>query len=178
MDAVKFEGSFRGVSCTPPPETSRANGNGYYRDRKTDKYTHRIAYEKEFGPIPDKLQVDHLCRNRWCSNAMGGHIEAVTARVNTLRGFSPPALNARSTVCTKGHEYAVRANGHRFCPTCRYVLRQGYGEISARGRKVDRTHCPQGHEYTPANTYICKRGCRYCRTCQADRAQARRLAKV
>lgn len=28
------------------------------------------------------------------------------------------------------------------------------------------THCPQGHEYTTENTYVCKRGKRYCRSCQ------------
>jgi HNH endonuclease len=39
------------------------------------------------------------------------------------------------------------------------------------------THCPQGHEYTEANTYIAKnRGwtMRNCKRCRADREQARR----
>jgi hypothetical protein len=32
-----------------------------------------------------------------------------------------------------------------------------------------RTHCPSGHEYTQANTYLF-RGSRYCRSCKRDRA--------
>lgn len=31
-----------------------------------------------------------------------------------------------------------------------------------------KTHCPQGHEYTPENTYIYKKtNSRYCKTCRA-----------
>jgi hypothetical protein len=35
------------------------------------------------------------------------------------------------------------------------------------------THCPKGHEYTEANTYI-YRGTRNCRRCHAEREAARR----
>lgn len=28
------------------------------------------------------------------------------------------------------------------------------------------THCPAGHEYTPANTYTDKNRCRHCRACK------------
>lgn len=37
---------------------------------------------------------------------------------------------------------------------------------------ADKTHCPQGHEYTEENTYVSKRGSRTCRTCQKE-AQVR-----
>jgi hypothetical protein len=33
-----------------------------------------------------------------------------------------------------------------------------------------KTHCPQGHEYTPENTYVQPKGSRACRTCMADTA--------
>jgi hypothetical protein len=42
-----------------------------------------------------------------------------------------------------------------------------------------RTHCPQGHEYTPANTYLwAQRGTtrRYCRTCRASAYGRKRVA--
>jgi hypothetical protein len=31
------------------------------------------------------------------------------------------------------------------------------------------TECPQGHPYSPANTYVCPRGKRRCRQCARDR---------
>ena len=29
---------------------------------------HRIEWEKVHGPIPDKYEIDHLCKNRACCN--------------------------------------------------------------------------------------------------------------
>jgi len=45
-----------------------------------------------------------------------------------------------------------------------------------RGEKCQRTHCPQGHAYTPENTFIPKgRTDRNCRTCKRHRD--RKVAK-
>lgn len=49
---------------------------------------------------------------------------------------------------------------------------------NGRNFKSQVTHCPQGHEYTTANTYTCKQGKRQCRACSAKRARARRRATV
>lgn len=35
----------------------------------------------------------------------------------------------------------------------------------------NRTHCPQGHEYTHDNTYVSKSGSRHCSTCSRDRSR-------
>ncbi len=83
---------------------------------------HRLAYEQAYGPIPDGLVLDHLCRNRKCCNP--DHLEAVTMQVNTLRGASPIAELARKTHCPHGHPYDAentiwRANGARACKGCR-----------------------------------------------------------
>ena len=37
-----------------------------------------------------------------------------------------------------------------------------------------KTHCPQGHEYTPENTYAYEAYGRRCRTCAAEQYRARR----
>jgi HNH endonuclease len=42
------------------------------------------------------------------------------------------------------------------------------------GRNARKTHCPQGHEYTPENTRIHTSGGRLCVTC--DRARKRKVA--
>lgn len=39
-----------------------------------------------------------------------------------------------------------------------------------------RTHCPQGHEYSAANTYVSKRNQRHCKTCKLERNRAWRPA--
>jgi hypothetical protein len=46
-------------------------------------FAHRMSYEAFVGPIPDGLQIDHLCRNRACCNPE--HLEPVTGLVNTRR---------------------------------------------------------------------------------------------
>lgn len=83
---------------------------------------HRWAYEYFVGPIPDGLQLDHLCRVRHCVNP--DHLEAVTQRENIMRGESFAARNAQKTRCYRGHPldgenlYIQPSNGGRFCRAC------------------------------------------------------------
>lgn len=48
------------------------------------KMAHRVVYEREVGPIPDGLVLDHLCRVRACVNP--SHLEPVTIGENARRG--------------------------------------------------------------------------------------------
>ena len=45
---------------------------------------HRAVYEVFYGPIPNGLVIDHLCRVRCCVNP--AHLEAITQADNLRRG--------------------------------------------------------------------------------------------
>jgi hypothetical protein len=102
--------------------------NGYARFSVAGErqYAHRVAYEAVHGPIPNRLVIDHLCRNRGCVNP--DHLEAVTQRTNVLRGVSFAAARARQVRCLHGHRFTeantyVAPNGTRKCRTCRAAAR-------------------------------------------------------
>ena len=48
------------------------------------RLAHRYHYEREYGPIPAGMHLDHLCRNRGCVNP--AHLEVVTNKENQRRG--------------------------------------------------------------------------------------------
>ena len=83
--------------------------------------------------------------------------------------------------------------GNGTCRTCdnarrraRYMVNQDKARVSARERTMRyrrkngvqeghrntrKTHCAQGHEYTPDNTYVAPNGNRQCRICRRVRVQ-------
>ncbi len=77
---------------------------------------HRVAYELVVGPIPEGLEIDHLCRVSSCVNP--AHLESVTHLTNMRRGIA-----ARAT-CRQGHPWTpentaiVPGRGTRLCRTC------------------------------------------------------------
>ena len=113
-----------------------AHGYGRFRVEGRLVGAHRYAYEFCVGPIPDGLQIDHLCRVRHCVNP--DHMEPVTQRVNILRGEGLAAQHARATHCPHGHPYdkgnTILSKGKRFCRICRDTRnrRAGAGPVGAR----------------------------------------------
>jgi hypothetical protein len=71
---------------------------------------HRVSYEALVGPIPDGLQIDHLCRVRNCVNP--SHLEPVTPEENNSRGESSSAIRARQTHCIAGHPFDEQNTAH------------------------------------------------------------------
>lgn len=120
----KTDGCWNWVGATPP------NGYGLFGLSKplTKKVlAHRWSYEFHVGPIPEGLEIDHLCRNTRCVNPE--HLEAVTPEENIRRIPRP-------------------------------------------------THCPSGHPYDEANTYVGVDRRRKCRTCNRLYVQAKRAGRT
>ena len=81
-----------------------------------------MAFEDANGPIPEGLELDHLCRVPACVNPL--HLEAVTHAENMARGirFDVGAAQRAVTHCPKGHPYSeantYRYAGERACRAC------------------------------------------------------------
>ncbi len=125
-------------------------GNGLWQQ------PHRWLYEFLYGPTPDGLEHDHLCRTPCC--VLPDHIERVTRGENNRRGLGP----------------AIQAEGRR--RYWRNLKRQGKvspGTLRMAEIQRSKTHCPKGHPYDEANTYYSKTGGRACRTCHRERERER-----
>lgn len=83
---------------------------------------HRIRYEREVGPVPAGLVLDHfVCDNRRCCNPH--HVRPATNGENTRRSETAiAAKHARKTHCKHGHEFTAENTynhkGARICKTC------------------------------------------------------------
>lgn len=99
-------------------------GRGQVRVKGKLHYVHRLRYEREVGPVPDGLVLDHFaCDNPTCCNP--AHVRPATQRENVLRGSSPQAINRAKTHCKRGHELTTenitttgKKAGERQCLAC------------------------------------------------------------
>lgn len=113
-------------------------GYGRYRVGSKTRLAHRVSYEHLVGPIPDGLQLDHLCRNRRCVNP--AHLEPVTCKENLMRGETEAARNAAKTHCKHGHELTaanviVKRSVHRACRLCQLDSQARWKRRVERGAK-------------------------------------------
>lgn len=174
--------------------TSR--GYGMLRDGES-RGAHVVSYELHHGSVPAGLTIDHLCHNgsgceagvdclhRRCVNP--AHLEAIPGGENALRGEGVGAKHSRKTHCPQGHPYEgenlrIKTGKHRqrVCRQCArdYETQKRSQKYAQRGQgpapvNALKTACPQGHEYTPENTYVIpSSGSRSCRACRRQRKLA------
>lgn len=138
-------------------EWTAGTANGYGRFRvgsmkdgsRRNIGAHVFSYMECVGPVPDGLELDHLCRNPRCVRP--DHLEAVTHRENMLRGDTVGGRSARATHCPRGHEYddtntRRKPDGSRACREC--SLRVMKTTYQRRGR----ADCPDcGKSITATN---------------------------
>jgi len=60
-------------------------GYGVIGINLASKLAHRISYEAFVGPVPEGLELDHLCKTKACVNP--AHLEPVTRAENVKRGW-------------------------------------------------------------------------------------------
>ena len=88
----------------------------YEGTRRRNARVARVAYEMTRGPIPDGLEIDHLCRNRWCVNP--SHFELVTRKENMER-YGAHVIATRR-FCEKHPDVLLNCEGRvRVCRICK-----------------------------------------------------------
>lgn len=115
--------------------TINRKGYGMFWPTANGTPAHRWSYEHYVGPIPEGLQLDHLCRVRRCVNP--AHLEPVTAKENQVRSPFDPAAR---THCRQGHAFDEEntyrpPDGRRVCRACASQARAAH-EAKKRS-KVD-----------------------------------------
>lgn len=97
----------------------KENGYGVVIHESRKWRVHRLVYTVMVGPIPEGLQIDHLCFVRECCNP--AHLEAVTADENRRRRKNAPSRDQ----CKRGHplvpgnlRYRADKPNWRVCLTC------------------------------------------------------------
>ena len=96
-------------------------GHGQVWHDGTNQTVYRVIWEDMVGPIPEGLELDHLCRNPPCCNP--DHLEPVTHAENMRRGSQ--SFETR-THCLSGRHPLTEQNvitresdGRQRCRACR-----------------------------------------------------------
>ena len=115
----------KGPNCWEWLGPRNAYGYGHFSAGRDVFRAPRVAYTLASGPIPEGLELDHLCRNRICVNP--SHLEVVTHRTNDQRsplmGMALKRLNGIKQRCPNGHPYDLfnthyAKHGARVCRAC------------------------------------------------------------
>jgi hypothetical protein len=85
-------------------------GQYFVKTGTSQQKAHRVSYIALVGPIPDGLQIDHLCRVKGCVNP--AHLEPVTNQENVIRAVGLP------DTCTCGSPIVEKREGDRIRKRC------------------------------------------------------------
>ena len=113
-----------------------SGGYGMFWSGGSSTVAHRYAYEFCVGPIPDGLQIDHLCRVRNCIRP--DHLEIVTQQENVRRG-EDGKRNREKTYCPQRHPYDEQntyrsPNGDRLCRKCQTAHKRAWRRRHGKAR--------------------------------------------
>ena len=105
--AVKFNEKYLIDRSIPEPNTGcwlwlgSVSQDGYSQVGKPPWSGHRIAFEVKHGPVPEGMEVDHICRVRCCVNP--DHMQPLTHYDNLIKSYRKVSPNSLKTHCPKGH---------------------------------------------------------------------------
>jgi len=111
-------------ACDP-----KGYGRFFYAGSWTDGTRRTIlAHRFAYGPVPDGLELDHLCRRHACVRP--SHLEPVKHLENVRRG-NGGQNTARKTHCPARHPYSgdnlyVDSDGRRRCWICLRATKHRY----------------------------------------------------
>lgn len=93
-------------------------------------------------------------------------------RVHRLSAAIYLGYDISDEICQILHKQEC-TNKNCWNPDHLYVGTTQDNSTDIRIKKSLETHCKNGHEYTLENTHMDKRGCRRCKACNNERAEAR-----
>lgn len=117
-----FWAKARTTDCIIWAGAQNNKGYGCFAIEGKSQLAHRLVWEEAFGPIPDGMTVDHLCRVHSCIRL--DHLELVTQTENRRRarqaaGYVPGGECARGHALTEDNIYRRKSRAGFECRTCR-----------------------------------------------------------
>lgn len=161
---------------------------------------HRLVLLAFVGPCPPGMEACHNNGDRFDNRLSNLRWDTRSAN-NLDKNAHGTNHQANKTHCVRGHEFSVENTiyttaGNRQCRICQrsssrksaqrksatpegraaaaayqQEWRRRTGRITGLHNYGSRTHCGQGHEFTPDNTLTRSDGGRRCKTCDAARTR-------